>query len=77
MEYLAVYGKHANDLTEKVNNALKKGYKLQGGISSFKDTVGYDSYSQALYKETSGGGKASGGAKRKTRHNRKTLRNRK
>ena len=71
MEYLAVYGKHADDLTENVNKALKKGYKLQGGISSFKDTVGYDSYSQALYKEAPGGGK------RKTRRNRKTLRNRK
>ena len=73
MEYLAVSGKYAEQLTERVNKALKNGFKLQGGISisTFKGDEYTDTYSQALYKETSGGGK------RKTRHNRKTLRNRK
>jgi hypothetical protein len=38
MEYLAVKAITVENLTQQVNEALKKGYKLQGGISSFKDS---------------------------------------
>jgi hypothetical protein len=64
MEYLAVNASTAESLTKQVNAALKNGYKLQGGISSFKGDIYSNSYSQALYKEIPGGGK------RKTRRNR-------
>jgi hypothetical protein len=71
MEYLAINASYVDKLNERVNEALKKGYKLQGGISSFNDNKYSSDYSQALYKEAPSGGK------RKTRRNRKTLRNRK
>jgi len=64
MEYLAISAPSAARLNEQVNAALKKGYKLQGGISIAAERND-EIYSQALYKEAPGGGK------RKTRRNRK------
>ena len=64
MEYLAVSAASIVGLNEKVNAALKKGFKLQGGISIAAARAD-EIFSQALYKDAPGGGK------RKTRRNRK------
>jgi hypothetical protein len=67
MEYLAVSGTYPEELTEKVNAALIKGYKLQGGISGFSEDKYRNKYVQALYKEI-----APKGGERKTRRSKNT-----
>lgn len=50
MKYFVIQASSASELTEIVNEALKRGWKLQGGMSAGGDG-GFRFFCQAIIKE--------------------------